>query len=155
MRIPNSPLGVGQTVPFIGHRHFWQRAMARRQLFRAGAGLTALALGAGLGGTLPTAAHASGVAPKPIPGGSQWGLLVDPDDTTVYHAYYPAFGQEVATITDFNGFVAATEVQGSGTGTDGSGGNPTTLYFDVDVRFMQGTYVGVDGMPHQGTFGFV
>ena len=131
--------------------------MARRQLFRAGAGIGALALGAGLGSALPTAAApSSNVAPKPIPTGSQWGPLAGyPDDTTVYHAYYPAFGQEVATITDFDGFVAATEVQGSGTGTNTSTGAASTLYFDADMRFMQGTYVGVDGKVHQGTFGFI
>jgi hypothetical protein len=25
----------------------------------------------------------------------------------------------------------------------------------MDNRFMQGTYVGVDGQRHQGTFGFI
>ena len=33
--------------------------------------------------------------------------------------------------------------------------NPATLYFDADMRFMQGTYVGVDGKTHQNTFGFI
>ena len=34
-------------------------------------------------------------------------------------------------------------------------GTSRTLTFEMDNRFMQGTYVGVDGRRHQGTFGFI
>jgi hypothetical protein len=54
--------------------------------------------------------------------------------------------KEPSTMTDFNGFIGAVEIQGTGTGG---------LLFDVDMRFMEGAYVGVDSRVHQGTFGFV
>jgi hypothetical protein len=130
--------------------------MARRQFIRMGAGVTALALGAGLGSALPVlAAPSSNVAPNPIPSGTALGPLVGVDDNTIFHLYFPAFGQEVSTVTDFNGFVAAAEVQGKGTGTDTSTGATSVRYFDADMRFMQGNYVGVDGKIHQNTFGFI
>jgi hypothetical protein len=34
-------------------------------------------------------------------------------------------------------------------------GSVETLLFDTDMRFMQGTYVGLDGAVHHATFGFV
>jgi hypothetical protein len=131
--------------------------MERRQFLQASAGAAALALGAGLGTPLSAlAAPASSVAPNPIPGGILLGQIIGyPSDTTVSHVYPPQYGQEVSTVTDFNGFVAAAEVQGTGTGTDTSTGVTSTLYFDTDMRFMQGTYVGVDGKTHQNTFGFI
>jgi hypothetical protein len=57
---------------------------------------------------------------------------------------------EPATISDFNGAFAGADVQG--TGTDGHG---NTLYFKVDLRFMQGLYRDVNGDQQQGTFAFV
>jgi hypothetical protein len=151
------PPDFPRPTPYIGHRHFWQRALARRQFMRAGAGVAALALGSGLGVALPAgAAPSSTVAPNPIPGGLQLGQIIGiPGDTNLYHIYFPAFGQEVSTVTDFNGSVAAAEVQGTGTGTDTSTGVTSTLYFDADMRVMQGTYVGVDGKTYQNTFGFI
>ena len=56
----------------------------------------------------------------------------------------------MATITDFTGVVATTEVQGTARGSDGS-----TYTFDADMRFMEGLYVGNDGRLRQGSFGFV
>ena len=89
-------------------------------------------------------------APKPIPGGlslSTFGPVpVDPD----VHVLPPAIGFEMSTITDFNGTIAATEIQGTASGSDGS-----HWFFDVDMRFMDGEYVGEDGKHHHGTFGFV
>ena len=145
-------------IPHIGHQHFWQRAMARRQFLRTTAGMTALAVGAGLWS--PAAAsddsHKHGaVAPNPIPLGLQLGNLVGHPSDQLFHIYFPVFGNEVSTITDFNGYVAAAEVQGVGTGTNTDDGTTSRLTFDADMRFMQGLYVGVDGKPHHGTFGFV
>jgi len=34
-------------------------------------------------------------------------------------------------------------------------GTSKKLNFQMDNRFMQGTYVGVDGQRHRGTFGFI
>jgi hypothetical protein len=59
-------------------------------------------------------------------------------------------GGDPSSIYDFNGFVGAAHVQG--TGTDGDG---NTLNWDSDLRFMKGVYQGVDGNIHQGTFAFV
>jgi hypothetical protein len=149
--------GSTKTIPYIGHRHFWQRVMARRQFMQVGAGATALAMGAELGLASPAFAESTGSTdPNPIPGGILLGQIVGfPNDTNIYHVYPPAFGQEVSTITDFKGIVAAAEVQGSGTGTNTSTRVNTTLYFDADMRSMQGIYIGMDGRAHQQTLGFI
>jgi hypothetical protein len=60
---------------------------------------------------------------------------------------------EPATITDFDGVVAIMNTQGTGTAVEH--GVEAPLYFDSDMRFMAGRYVGRDGEVHQGTFGFV
>jgi len=44
----------------------------------------------------------------------------------------------------------AADIQGTATGSDGS-----SWFFDTDMRFMDGEYVGEDGKHHHGTFGFV
>jgi hypothetical protein len=89
-------------------------------------------------------------APKPIPGGFLVpSFTLTPTNPDV-HVLPPAIGFEMSTITDFNGTVAATEIQGTATGSDRS-----TWHFDVDMRFMDGEYVGEDGRHHHGTFGFV
>jgi hypothetical protein len=136
---------VGQPQPShrpIGHAHFWERALSRRQIIKTAAGGTAAALGSGL--WLPGLAQAAGSTstdPKPIPETLFPGAP--------FHVLSPG-SEEPATIYDFNGFVGATEIQGAGTGT-----GTDRLLFDVDMRFMQGVYVGMDGRVHQGTFGFV
>jgi hypothetical protein len=146
------------TSGYAGHAHFWKRALSRRQfLTTAAAGTLGLALGSGL--RLPDLALADddqpGVAPKPIPGGltgEQFGI---PGNTELFHVFPPAPGFEVSTITDFNGFVAAAEIRGRGTATDRKTGGIHRRFFDADMRFMQGGYIGVDGRHHQGTFGFI
>ena len=60
------------------------------------------------------------------------------------------FGGEPSSITDFNGFIGVVHVQG--TGTDNSG---NTLFWDSDIRFMDGVFQGTDGQIHSGTFAFV
>jgi len=59
-------------------------------------------------------------------------------------------GGEPSTITDFNGFVGVAHVEG--TGTDNTG---HTLFWNTDLRFMDGVFRGTDGKIHQGTFAFV
>jgi len=93
---------------------------------------------------------ASAAAPKPIPGGftiPDFALVPSGADI---HVLPPAIGFEMSTITDFNGVIAASEIQGTATGSDG-----TSYTFDTDMRFMTGEYVGEDGLHHHGTFGFV
>ncbi|HEV2237657.1 MAG TPA: hypothetical protein VGR57_13430 [Ktedonobacterales bacterium] len=137
---PAAPLpsssGGGQR--HAGHAHFWQRALSRRQVILSAAGGSAAALASGL--VLPRAARAAKAAssdPRPIPE-TLFG-------NTPFHVLDPG-GEEPSSITDFNGFIGATDIQGTGTGG---------LLFDLDMRFMKGVYVGVDDQVHQGTFGFV
>jgi hypothetical protein len=66
------------------------------------------------------------------------------------HVMPPAVGPEMSTITDFNGVIAAGEMQGTAHGSDGS-----SYTFDCDMRFMRGAYVRMDGRRRQGAFGFV
>lgn len=128
---------AGEQRPYVGHAHFWERALSRRQVIRTAAGGTAVVLGAGLLAPGLAEAKSASVAPKPIP-----ETLIP---GTPFHVLDPG-SEEPSTITDFDGFVGATEIQGKGTGD---------LLFDADMRFMQGKYVGVDGKVHRGTFGFV
>ena len=98
------------------------------------------------------------VSPLPIPGGvgvpNRLGgpdihvNVVGPADSTVMTPLPK--GGEPSSITDFIGSIGVARV--NGTGTDGSG-NP--LLWDVDMRFMQGAYQGVDGNLHFGTFAFI
>ena len=91
--------------------------------------------------------------PLPIPGFFNPGLggpdihfqKPGPADNTTGR-----FGGEPSSITDFNGFIGVAHVQG--TGTDNSG---NTLYWDTDLRFMQGVYQDTDGEIHSATFAFV
>jgi hypothetical protein len=43
---------------------------------------------------------------------------------------------------------------GTGTGTN-QNGTQEKLNFDSDMRFMKGTYVGMDEHVHKGTFAFI
>ena len=108
---------------------------------------------------LSTSKAAAAVDPKPIPGGLQF-LFPDP---TVFHVEapgYPGSGLDPATndpsiITDFNGYVGLAYVTGMGTHTDRTTGHVSRLPFEVDLRFMQGTYVGTDGNRHGATFALI
>jgi hypothetical protein len=134
----------------VGHTHFWERAMlSRRQFMGTAAGATGVVLASGL--WMPGIALADNAAPKPIPGGIQpFG-----PGTELFHVFPIAHGVEPSTITDFHGSIGAAEIQGTGTGTDTDTGTTSSLNFDVDMRFMQGVYIGVDGETHRGTFGFI
>jgi len=134
------------------------RSVRRRRFLRQGA---AVAGGlAGLATLGPATAFAKGPKgpkdgdPSPIPG----GLLIAPDfssftpvtsDPTI-HVLGPFVGVEMSTITDFDGTVAAAEIQG--TARDNKGG---VYWFDCDMRFMEGRYIDVDGHERNGAFGFV
>jgi len=142
----------------IGHHHFWDRALSRRQLFAKVAGVGGAAITAPL--ILPRTAGATrpglGEA-RPIPGGTQIGPF------GVFHFFFPAANPVGATdtiengrgdpslITDFNGFIGIGE-WGPGTGKDHAN---NTLYWEADVRFMDGEYIGLDGRHRQGAFAFI
>ena len=78
------------------------------------------------------------------PGGFDENFNIVPSGAFI-HVLPPAIGFEMATITDFRGVIAAAEIQGTAQGTDG-----TPYTFDTDMRFMQGTYVGMDGGSTRG-----
>lgn len=90
----------------------------------------------------------SSVLPRPIPGG-----VLTPVGVFIHHFPGPTRGMEASQITDFKGVVGSAHITGAGTGT--VQGVQKRLTFDLDNRFMQGTYVGVDGRRHFGTFGFI
>ena len=131
---------------YVGHTHFWERAMARRQFLMTTAGALGLALGSGLWRPkLGWAAKPASALPKPIPGG-----FVGPGGE-LFHIFDPVPGNEPSTITDFHGFVGVARITGNGIAHPGN----RHLFFDTDMRFMKGQYIGVDGRQHNGTFGFI
>lgn len=131
--------------PYRGHKHFWQRALSRRNFLSTAAGVAGASL---VFGQRPS----SGAEPRPIPGGIQpFG-----PGTEVFHVFIIGSGVEPSTITDFVGFVGATEIQGPWTVSGPSAPTPTPpATYDADMRFMIGEYIGADGRHHQGTFGFI
>lgn len=140
---------LGGTRAYAGHAHFWQRAMSRRGFLARSAAATGAVATAGL--WMPQVAQAAaphGSNPVPIPG----GIVVNGE---LFHVFPAAEGVEPSTIFNFDGVVGMAEVDGTGTGTDTKTGQTQALLFDVDMRFIQGTYIGEDGNTHHGTFGFV
>ena len=125
---------------------------SRTQFLRRGAAVVGGVAGLGLAGTATAGGRAS-ADPRPIPGGplidENFNITLVPANPTV-HVLPPAVGFEMSTITDFRGSVGAAEIQGTARGSDGS-----TYTFDADMRFMQGTYVAMDGRIRQASFGFV
>ena len=122
------------------------RAMTRRRLLQTMAGATGAALAAGT--RFPAFAHAgphdASSAPRPIPGG---GFVIEGQ---LLHVNNLNEGHDESTIFDFNGFLGSTFVLGQGTAGDG-----TRLGHFVDMRLMEGVYVGLDGKRHQETFAFI
>src|SRR5438094_3127884 len=147
-RRPARPLGHHHHG---SHVHAWERALSRRHFLGGVAGATAAVLGAGLLG--PGRAYAA-ADPRPIPGGLDF-------DGKVFHVLAPgtpmgALDDDPATITDLSGFVGLAYVSGRVTRTDTRTGQTLALPFiESDMRFMQGTYRGLDGQTYQGTFGFI
>ena len=141
----------------------WERlerkSVSRRNLIRGAAGTA-------LGTTLlaPNSAYAGddddekvcrGPRLKPIPGG---GAPFKPFGIIVHHnplnpATPLASISDPSQITDFDGFVGLTHIQGGGTGT--TSGVDTTLAYRADMGFAKGKFIGIDGQPHRGTFVFV
>ena len=140
-----------------GHAHFWARPMTRRMFL----GSAAVAGGAAATSSvwLPQLANAdientATVLPNPIPQG------VKPFGIQIHHfPPVPVFGptaiNEPSEITDFNGLVGVCRVTGHGTGTDTTTHAQTRYSYQVDNGFMDGLYVGRDGLTHHGTFAFI
>jgi hypothetical protein len=160
MRLPQYDVGAGQfgapppseagnAPSYPGHAHFWERALSRRGFLGASAAVAGAAASAPLwlSGAVE-AAGVGGMAPKPIPGGITFG-------GQLFHVFIPGPGAEVSTVFDFNGALGAAIVDGAGTATNTQTGESKRLLFDTDMRFMQGTYIGLNGHQHSATFGFV
>jgi hypothetical protein len=126
------------------HVHLWNRALSRRGFIAAGAGVAGAVALMPLLGSSPALAG-GGAEPKPIPGGS-----VPPPAGP--HAWLPQRGLEPSTIFDFDGVVALADIYGSGEAHQS--GHSFPAYFNADMRFMTGRYVGLDGVTREGSFGF-
>ncbi len=126
----------------------------RRTLFRVASGAAAgVVLGPALLEKSP--ARAAGYDdPKPIPGG-----FAGPHGPHVFLVGRPPGNEDLiyepSSITDFNGLVGITQVQGFGVGTDKQTGQTIPMAFDTDMRFMKGAYIAEDGVRRNGTFGFI
>ena len=144
--------------PLVGHSHFLQRAFSRRNFVRTAAGATGIALGAGV--FIPVLALADNdnedehtptpFEPRAIPGGIQ---PLGPG-TPIFHTFPPGLNNDPSTITDFKGSFGIVLANGMGTRTDPITGSNRDA-FDLDIRFMQGLFVGMDGHQHRGSFAFV
>lgn len=55
-------------------------------------------------------------------------------------------------IFDFKGDIGYAIIDGTGKGRNTRTGVRTPLSFEVDLRFMQGEYVGIDGRHRHATF---
>ena len=126
--------------------------VTRRGFLGGTLGATAAGLGWG-GGMVSLAGAASAISLPSLALADDEGSLVEPvpipngDGGT--HHFLPGRGKEVATITDFNGFVGIGQLTGTGTAT----GFSRKLNFSVDNRFLVGEFLGVDGAHHRGAFG--
>ena len=140
-----------------------KRTLSRRRFLQAVAG-TAGALGAGL--LWPSSAWAAGRDPNPIP----FSFPNPAGGPIPIHLNFPGpvdspgpgngpgsptGGSDPCTITDFQGYIGQTEIQGTGTGTNTDTGETTPLLYDADLRFMQGVYRSVDGRILDARFVFV
>jgi hypothetical protein len=123
------------------------RRVSRRGFMAGATGVAAMAATSRL--WLPIAARADGgeeiVAPRPIP------QLIAPG--VPFHIIPTGPDTEPSTITDFEGTIGVAALTGAGVGV--TNGSRENLLHVVDVRFMKGKYVGVDGRRHHGTFAFV
>ena len=108
------------------------------------------------GGVTPSLVALGGATPRPIPlpvsslPFTGTSALSGPDAYLNFPGQATAsavVGNEPNAITDFSGAYGGAAVDG--TGTDGQG---NTLFWAADIRFMKGTYRGLDGKFHKGTF---
>jgi hypothetical protein len=133
----------------------WGHALSRRHFLRSAAGAAGLVLGANL---LSARAASDCPDPSPIPGGIDFL-----GNGAVFHVQAPGYPDsgfspatnDAAVIKDFNGAIGLAYVRGAGTHTDKTTGVQSYLPFEVDLRFMKGEYVGVDGKRHHGAFALV
>jgi hypothetical protein len=116
-----------------------------------GTGAAASMLLLGSKGWMPASAAVPGSTPKAIPGGFTFPPL-----TEVFHNFAPNVFDPPNTdrsgIFDFNGHIGYAIIDGTGTGLNTQTNTATPLAFEVDLRFMTGEYVSVDGKHRHSTF---
>ena len=146
----------------VGHAHFWERAMTRRNFIGAAAVAGGAAATAGM--WLPEFVRAAAFAeadPRFIPGGTTL-----PFQHTPFHFFFPTAnpfstdtvangGGDPSTVYDFMGSVGLAEINGHGMGTNTMSGASTSMFWAADVRFMKGTYKGTEGDTRTGAFAFI
>jgi hypothetical protein len=132
---------------YAGHKHFWDRALTRRQFIGTSAVVGGAAMTAPLWPSLVASAATPLPDPRPIP------QTIAPG--APFHVQLLGTTSEPSTITDFHGIVGGVDLLGTGVATDTTTGAETQMFTAIDNRFMQGVYVGVDGKHHFATFGFV
>jgi hypothetical protein len=149
-----------RTDRHVGHAHFWERALSRRQFLGTAAIVGGGAATAGLWSPLLAEAATDTSTPKPIPGGT---LL--PFQPTPFHFYFPTAnpfsastienGQgDPSTIFDFKGSVAVADLTGTGRGKSGTD-ESVPMFWAADVRVMKGTFVSTAGTTNRGAFAFI
>jgi len=143
----------------ISWKKLEQKWVSRRNLIRGAAGA---AIGTGLLRANPAYAGnddddkgCRGPRLKPIPGGV---VPFKPFGVPVHHnplsPATPLAGiSDPSQITDFDGYVGLTHIQGGGTGT--TSGVNAPLAFRADMGFARGKFIDIDGQLRRGTFVFV
>jgi hypothetical protein len=133
-------------------------SLSRRAFMWGAAGATGFAFA--FGHRMPAqAAKPSTAVPYPIP-----HIQLGPPPLNVpQHFFFPGpvdstdpeHGHDPSVITDFTGVIGGAELSLSGTGIDTTTGQSDQYGFTLDLRFMQGAFLGADGRQNRGTFLFV
>lgn len=140
------------------HHSAASQPLSRRALFGAGAGVAAATVVSRVHPAYGTSLRSSGERlprsyPQSIPGGIQVPEPLGTGET--YHVFLPEPGNEPSTITDFKGVVGLSVIDGEGTATNTETGESERVVYEIDIRFMRGTYVGDDGRRQSATVGFL
>jgi len=64
-------------------------------------------------------------------------------------------GRDPSVIFNFKGFIGQADLALTGTGTDLTTGETAPYKFHTDMRFMDGVFVGTDGIERKASFAFV
>jgi hypothetical protein len=144
--------------PRVDDAHPVGGSLSRRAFMWGAAGATGLAFALGRG--MPVqAAKPSTAEPYPIP-----HIQLGPPPLNVpQHFFFPGpvdstdpeHGHDPSVITDFSGVIGGAELSLTGTGIDTTTDQSGQYGFALDLRFMQGVFLGADGRQHHGTFLFV
>jgi hypothetical protein len=152
----------GDTQKMLGRKMSFETSESRRSFLRGSLMLGIGTVGAALASDeMANAIKSCSPAPVPIPGGFNGRAVLGPRyPDRLFHLFLPGPTAEPSTIFNFQGTVGILNIHGTGTRTelDPITGAPLSrthdLPFATDVRFMLGSYIGVDGETHKGTFAF-